>query len=46
MAYVPCGGRLGSTRKTERIRLQADYDRALRIVTEIDATSTTGEGPA
>ncbi|WP_413810878.1 site-specific integrase [Streptomyces sp. OE57] len=30
-------GQLGTTRKTERTRLQADYDRALRVVSEIDA---------
>jgi len=29
---------LGATRKTERARLQADYDRAQRIVDSIDAT--------
>jgi hypothetical protein len=34
-------GRLGATRKSERTRLQADYDRALRVVAEIDAASTT-----
>ncbi|WP_223245066.1 hypothetical protein [Streptomyces sp. CBMA156] len=34
-------GQLGTTRKTERIRLQADLDRALRVVTEIDAASDT-----
>ncbi|MFD7064517.1 site-specific integrase [Streptomyces sp. NPDC059906] len=34
-------GQLGTTRKTERTRLQADYDRALRVVAEIDAASTT-----
>jgi hypothetical protein len=34
-------GQLGTTRKTERTRLQADYDRALRVVAEIDAGSAT-----
>ncbi|MFI5825548.1 site-specific integrase [Streptomyces rishiriensis] len=34
-------GQLGTTRKTERTRLQADYDRALRVVAEIDAASAT-----
>jgi hypothetical protein len=29
-------GQLGTTRKTERTRLQGDYDRALRVVAEID----------
>ncbi|QRX90440.1 MULTISPECIES: hypothetical protein [Streptomyces] len=33
-------GQLGTTRKTERTRLQADHDRALRVVAEIDAAST------
>jgi hypothetical protein len=30
-------GQLGTTRKTERTRLRADHDRALRMVAEIDA---------
>lgn len=34
-------GQLGTTRKAERTRLQADHDRALRVVAEIDAASTT-----
>ncbi|MGW3730855.1 hypothetical protein [Streptomyces sp. F001] len=34
-------GQLGTTRKTERTRLKADYDRALRVVAEIDAACTT-----
>ncbi|MGW4995593.1 site-specific integrase [Streptomyces mirabilis] len=34
-------GQLGTTRKTERTRLQADYDRALRVVAEIDAANAT-----
>ncbi|MFE7314114.1 hypothetical protein ACFU7T_13580 [Streptomyces sp. NPDC057555] len=33
-------GQLGAPRKTERTRLQADYDRVLRVVAEIDAAST------
>ncbi|MEV6012472.1 hypothetical protein AB0M29_37465 [Streptomyces sp. NPDC051976] len=39
-------GQLGTTRKTERTRLQADYDRALRVVAEIDAVSTMDEESA
>ncbi|MBT2460043.1 site-specific integrase [Streptomyces sp. ISL-86] len=39
-------GQLGTTRKTERNRLQADHDRALRVVAEIDAASTTDEETA
>lgn len=31
---------LGPTRRTEKTRLQADYDRARRVVAEIDATTT------
>ena len=41
-------GQLGKTRTTERARLQADYDRALRVIAEIDAatgTSATEERP-
>ncbi|MFF8919537.1 hypothetical protein ACF08M_41205 [Streptomyces sp. NPDC015032] len=34
-------GQLGIPRKTERTRLQADHDRALRVVAEIDAASAT-----
>ncbi|WP_434598399.1 site-specific integrase [Streptomyces sp. A5-4] len=34
-------GQLGTTRKTERTRLQDDLDRALRVVAEIDAASDT-----
>ncbi|WP_220140442.1 hypothetical protein [Streptomyces sp. KM273126] len=34
-------GQFGTTRKTERTRLQADHDRARRVVAEIDAASTT-----
>ncbi len=36
-------GQLGAPRKTERTRLQADYDRAVRVVAEIDAAGTTPE---
>ncbi|MFI9163394.1 hypothetical protein [Kitasatospora aureofaciens] len=32
-------GDLGKTRKTERSRLQNDYDRALRVIAEIDAAT-------
>ena len=32
-------GSLGPTRKTEKARLQADYDRAQRVLTEIDAAT-------
>lgn len=39
-------GQLGTTRKTERNRLQGDYDRALRVVAEIDAASTMDEESA
>ena len=40
-------GQLGATRKTERTRLQGDYDRALRVVAEIDAaTNTRDDEPA
>lgn len=41
-------GQLGKTRTTERARLQADYDRALRVITNIDSatgTSATEERP-
>ncbi|MGY3064560.1 integrase [Streptomyces sp. TE3672] len=34
-------GQLGATRKTERTRLQADFDRAIRVVAEIDAAGAT-----
>ncbi|MFI9255224.1 hypothetical protein [Streptomyces sp. NPDC053069] len=34
-------GQLGTARKTERTRLQADFDRARRVVAEIEATSAT-----
>lgn len=36
-------GQLGAPRKTERTRIQADYDRAMRVVAEIDDASTTPE---
>lgn len=40
-------GQLGATRRTERARLQSDYDRAVRVVTEIDAAAATAsEEPA
>ncbi|MGY3061360.1 hypothetical protein ACVWZD_005605 [Streptomyces sp. TE3672] len=32
---------LGTTRRTARTRLQTDYNRALRVVAEIDAARTT-----
>ncbi len=32
-------GSLGPTRKTERARLQADHDRALRVLDAIDAAN-------
>ena len=41
-------GQLGKTRTTERARLQADYDRALRVITNIESatgTSATEERP-
>ena len=36
-------GQLGKTRATERSRLQADHDRALRVITEIDIATTAAE---
>jgi integrase len=40
-------GQIGAARKTERARLQADYDRAARVIAEIDATaSARDEEPA
>jgi hypothetical protein len=38
-------GELGPTRRTEKARLQAEYDRAARVLAEIDAATgtTTGE---
>jgi hypothetical protein len=32
-------GSLGTTRRTDRTRLQADYDRALRVIADIDAAA-------
>lgn len=34
-------GQLGKTRTTERARLQADHDRALRVIAEIDAATSS-----
>lgn len=34
-------GQLGKTRTTERTRLQADHDRAVRVIADIDAATTT-----
>jgi hypothetical protein len=40
-------GQIGTARKTERTRLQADYDRAARVISEIDAAAGIhDEGPA
>ncbi|GAA0998189.1 hypothetical protein GCM10009555_097080 [Acrocarpospora macrocephala] len=36
-------GDLGPTRKTEKVRLQTEYDRAVRVLAEIDAAAVTGE---
>jgi hypothetical protein len=36
-------GQLGPTRKTERVRLQADLDRAMRVLTAIDTAAPTAE---
>lgn len=36
-------GQLGKTRATEHARLQADYDRALRVIANIDAANTDSE---
>ena len=36
-------GQLGKTRATERSRLQNDYDRALRVIAEIDAATATAD---
>jgi len=33
-------GQIGTARKNERARLQADYDRAARVIAEIDATAS------
>ncbi|WP_067479805.1 hypothetical protein [Nocardia amamiensis] len=34
-------GSLGATRRTDKARLQADYDRALRVIDAIDAAAAT-----
>jgi hypothetical protein len=34
-------GSLGPTRRAERTRLQADYDRALRVIADIDTATNT-----
>ena len=34
-------GELGRTRKTEKTRLQVEYDRATRVLADIDAADTT-----
>ena len=39
-------GSLGPARKTEKARLQADYDRARRVLTEIDTASRPERSPA
>jgi hypothetical protein len=36
-------GGLGPTRKTEKARLQGDYDRAIRVIAAIDAATGTGD---
>jgi hypothetical protein len=40
-------GQLSTTRRVERTRLQADHDRALRVIDEIDTAtrSTSAEEP-
>ncbi|MFI6368823.1 hypothetical protein ACIBG0_39600 [Nocardia sp. NPDC050630] len=35
-------GQLGKTRTTERARMQADHDRAVRVITSIDTATHTG----
>ncbi|MGW0854945.1 hypothetical protein [Streptomyces sp. NPDC002690] len=37
-------GDLGKTRRTEHARLRSDYDRAVRVVAEIDAATTEDPG--
>ncbi|GCE41000.1 hypothetical protein Rhow_004643 [Rhodococcus wratislaviensis] len=37
-------GQLGKTRATERTRLQADHDRAVRVIADIDTATTTASG--
>ncbi|WP_220127635.1 hypothetical protein [Streptomyces sp. NBRC 110611] len=39
-------GQLGRPRKTERTRLQNDYDRAMHIIADIDAATAPEEEPA
>ena len=38
-------GQLGPARKTERARLQAEYDRAARVLDRIDEAQPHGENP-
>jgi hypothetical protein len=38
-------GTLGRTRTTERSRLQADHDRAVRVITAIDAAASPAASP-
>ncbi|WP_030410658.1 hypothetical protein [Streptomyces sp. NRRL S-1448] len=39
-------GQLGRPRKTERTRLQNDYDRAMHVIADIDAAIAPDEEPA
>jgi len=39
-------GQLGQTRATEKRRLQDDYERARRVLTEIDRATGHAAGPA
>ncbi|MEV6228040.1 hypothetical protein AB0L88_09250 [Saccharopolyspora shandongensis] len=39
-------GQLGRPRKTERARLQADHDRAMRVIANIDAAAAPNQDPA
>jgi hypothetical protein len=36
-------GQLGPTRKTEKKRLEAEYDRAVRVLARIDEAAAAGE---
>jgi len=36
-------GQLGRAQKTERTRLQAEYDRAVRVLARIDEAAAAGE---
>jgi hypothetical protein len=36
-------GQLGRAQKTERARLQAEYDRAVRVLARIDEAAAAGE---